>query len=237
MIVNIILSWLNFTWKCFHRLFSGFMLPTSLLLSLSLSTYAPLSAGCADVASCHSRSISLCSSLPKGLTLTHTHIRAHTQSRSHAHLCLPSSRRSTAPNGHALPVVSYEHPRPRILSLSSCRPLCQRGCSWKCWKCCSIAQVLCLLCSETTFVLFETSSRAMAVWTVKSVFIWSCRRLDGTDDCCHSSVSIWPENAEDDNSSMQANLIGIWIHLFQLNWNRRVKIDQCSKWRGFGSRC
>lgn len=61
----------------------------------------PLSTGCADVASCHSRSISL--------AFTHTHSLTHSHSRSHAHFCLPLSQRSTAPNGHTLPVVSYEH--------------------------------------------------------------------------------------------------------------------------------
>lgn len=75
----------------FFFFFSDFTLPTSVLLSLffsitSLLTYAPISACCADVASCHSRSISHCSSLPKGFALTHTCM--HTQSHSHAHLCL-----------------------------------------------------------------------------------------------------------------------------------------------------
>ena len=61
----------------------------------------------------------------------------------------------------------------------------------------------------TASMQFEISGLAMAVRAVRSVFVWLCQRLRGTDHCCRSSVSIWPENIEDDNSSMLANIIGI----------------------------
>lgn len=92
---NIICLWV---FRLYVSLF--FSLPTSVLMSPFLSityilTYAPISARCADVASCHSRSISLCASLPKGFALTHTCM--YTQSHSHAHLCLPLPRGQVPP--------------------------------------------------------------------------------------------------------------------------------------------
>lgn len=52
-------------------------------LSLPLLTYASRSADCADVASCHSQSVSLCSTSPKGFTLSRTHARAHTHTSAY----------------------------------------------------------------------------------------------------------------------------------------------------------
>lgn len=126
----------------FHLTFITYFFCLSIHTSISTSAWLP---ACAEVASCQIRSISLCSSLSHGLPLPHflTHTHKHTarrthkyipiKSHSHAYLHLPLPQRSTAPDGHMLPVISHKHlwalflaPQcnAQLLSLSSCWQLC-----------------------------------------------------------------------------------------------------------------
>ena len=161
------------------------MSPASPLLSLSLPllTYASRSADCADVASCHSQSVSLCSTSPKGFALSRTHARAHTHTHTHTHthLCLQLSRRSTALNGLSLPVVPCEQHsfvlqvfNPQVLYSSSCRQLCHQGCSWK--------------DPSSDFVMQHRSDacRVVEAGNKTTLNMWFRTHL-----CCLKSVAVW----------------------------------------------
>lgn len=101
-------------WSFLLFVFFLFSLLISLIFPLPSSSYMLLSASCADVASCHSHSISLWSSSLQGLRLkTHMHTHKQLQSHTPAYSC---HRGQLPPDSHTLPIISYEHIQPGCAS-------------------------------------------------------------------------------------------------------------------------